>query len=118
MPLSRGCRDRTAIRDGTERMARKVQNRRELRRQYEAAVQPDPLVFLGTAGDIMEAAAAASTADDVFFRLEDAGVMLRIDRSLTPTMAKTPTIGQWEIDRLRTVAPLSNLIWHMDLYMT
>jgi hypothetical protein len=68
-----------------------------------AAVQPDPVVFLGTAAAIMEAAAAASTPDDVFFRLEDAGVMLRIDRSMTPTMAKVPTLAQWELDRLRTI---------------
>ena len=68
-----------------------------------AVVQPDPVVFLGTAADIMEAAAAASTADDVFFLLEDAGVMLRIDRSVTPTMAKVPTLAQWELDRLRTI---------------
>ena len=68
-----------------------------------AVVQPDPAVFLGTAADIMEAAAAASTADDVFFRLEDAGVMLRIDRSVIPTMAKVPTLAHWELDRLRTI---------------
>jgi hypothetical protein len=68
-----------------------------------AVVQPDPVVFLGTAAHIMEAAAAASTADDVFFQLEDAGVMLRIDPSLTPTMAKVPTLAQWELDRLRTI---------------
>lgn len=29
--------------------------------------------------------------------------MLRIDRSVTPTMAKTPTLAQWELDRLRTI---------------
>ena len=46
---------------------------------------------------------AAASADDVFFRLEDAGVMLRIDRSVTPTMAKVPTLAQWELDRLRTI---------------
>jgi hypothetical protein len=68
-----------------------------------AAVQPDPVVFLGTAAAIMEAAAAASTADDVFFRLEDAGVMLRLDRSVTPTMAKVPTLALWELERLRTI---------------
>jgi hypothetical protein len=68
-----------------------------------AVVQPDAVVFLGTAADIMEAAAAASTADDVFFRLEDAGVMLRIDRSVTPTMAKVPTLAHWELERLRAI---------------
>ena len=28
--------------------------------------------------------------------------MLRIDRSVTPTMAKTPTLAPWELDLLRT----------------
>jgi hypothetical protein len=30
-------------------------------------------------------------------------VMLRIDRGVTPTMAKTPTLATWELDLLRTV---------------
>ncbi|RYU15087.1 NAD(P)-binding protein [Nocardioides iriomotensis] len=68
-----------------------------------AVVQPDPAVFLGMAADMMEAAAEAASPDDLFLRLEDAGVMLRIDRSVTPTMAKTPTLAQWELDRLRTI---------------
>ena len=29
--------------------------------------------------------------------------MLRIDPSLTPTMAKTPTLAQWELDLLRSI---------------
>ena len=29
--------------------------------------------------------------------------MLRIDRSVTPTMAKAPTLGTWELDLLRTI---------------
>ena len=68
-----------------------------------AVVQPNPAVFLGMAADIVEAAAAAASPDDLFRRLEEAGVMLRIDRSVTPTMAKTPTLAQWELDRLRTI---------------
>ena len=68
-----------------------------------AVVQPDPAVFLGMAGDIMQAAAAASSLDEVFLRLEDAGVMVRIDRSVTPTMAKAPTLATWELDLLRTI---------------
>ena len=51
----------------------------------------------------MEAAAAATSLDDLFLRLEDAGVMLRIDRSVTPTMAKAPTLATWELDLLRTI---------------
>ena len=29
--------------------------------------------------------------------------MLRIDRTRTPTMAKAPTLGQWELDLLRSI---------------
>ncbi|WP_139978528.1 NAD(P)-binding protein [Nocardioides litoris] len=68
-----------------------------------AVVQPDPTVFLGMAASVMRSAAAASSLDDLFLRLEDAGTMIRIDRSLTPTMAKAPTLGAWELDLLRTV---------------
>jgi hypothetical protein len=55
------------------------------------------------AADIMQAATAASDLDDLFLRLEDAGVMLRVDRSVTPTMAKTPTLARWELDQLRSL---------------
>lgn len=68
-----------------------------------AVIQPDPAVFLGMAADLLGAASAATSADDLLLRLEDAGIMLRIDRSVTPTMAKTPTLAQWELDRLRTI---------------
>jgi len=68
-----------------------------------AVVQPDPAVFIGMAADTVEAAAQAATPDDLFLRLEAAGVMLRIDRSVTPTMAKTPTLARWELDRLRSI---------------
>jgi hypothetical protein len=68
-----------------------------------AVVQPDPAVFLGMAADTMQAAAAAASLADLFLRLEDAGIMLRIDRSLTPTMARAPTLGTWELDWLRSL---------------
>ncbi len=68
-----------------------------------AVVQPDPVVALGLAADTMAAAADAESLDDLFLRLEAAGVMLRIDRDVMPTMAKTPTLGSWELDLLRTV---------------
>ena len=68
-----------------------------------AVVQPNPAVFIGTAADTMEAAAEAASPDDLFLRLEAAGIMLRIDTSVTPTMAKTPTLATWELDRLRTI---------------
>jgi hypothetical protein len=68
-----------------------------------AVVQPDPAVALGLAADTMTAAADAGSLEDLFVRLEAAGVMLRIDTGVMPTMAKTPTLGRWELDRLRTV---------------
>ena len=74
-----------------------------------AVVQPDPAVYTAMVGDTMAAAAAATSADDLFVRLEEAGVMLRIDRSATPTMAKTPTLAQWELDLLRQVEDVVRL---------
>lgn len=68
-----------------------------------AVVQPDPAVALELAADTMAAAASAESLDDMFLRLEDAGVMLRIDRNVIPTMAKTPTLAAWELDLLRTI---------------
>ena len=68
-----------------------------------AVVQPDPVVALGLAADTMAAAASAESLDDLFLRLEAAGVMLRIDTDVMPTMAKTPTLAAWELDLLRTI---------------
>jgi hypothetical protein len=68
-----------------------------------ALVQPDPVVALQLAADTMAAADGASSLDEVFLRLEASGVMLRIDTGLVPTMAKTPTLGGWELELLRTV---------------
>jgi hypothetical protein len=68
-----------------------------------AVVQPNPAVFLGMAADTMIAAADASDPDDAFFRMEDAGIMLRLDPNVTPTMAKTPTLATWELDLARTI---------------
>jgi len=74
-----------------------------------AVVQPDPAVFQGMVADVMQAAAGAASLDDVFLRLEGAGVMLRIDRSVTPTMAKAPTLGTWELDLLRAIGNVVRL---------
>jgi hypothetical protein len=71
--------------------------------QNRARVQPDPVSFLDMAADVMAAAVASCSPDDFFLRLEEADVMLRIDRSVTPTMAKAPTLARWELDRLRTI---------------
>ncbi|WP_406829555.1 FAD/NAD(P)-binding protein [Pedococcus sp. KACC 23699] len=68
-----------------------------------AVIQPDPAVFLGMLADLMESARHARSLDELFLRLEALGVMLRIDPSVTPTMAKAPTLAEWELDQLRTI---------------
>ena len=68
-----------------------------------ARVQPDPAIFLGMVEDVMRAAATAPSLSAFFLSLEEAGVMLRIDRSIEPTMAKAPTLGEWELPLLRSV---------------
>lgn len=74
-----------------------------------AMVQPDPVVALGMAAEMLGAAAAASSPDDLFLRLEAAEVMLRIDEQLTPTMAKSPTLATWELHLLRSVEHVMRL---------
>jgi hypothetical protein len=68
-----------------------------------AVVQPDPAVFLGMAADVMHAAASATSLEELFLQLEAAGVMLRIDRTVVPTMARAPTLAEWELHLLRSV---------------
>lgn len=68
-----------------------------------AVVQPDPLINLGMVAAIFEAAREASSPEDLFVRMEASGVMMRVDPQVTPTMAKTPTLARWELERLRTV---------------
>lgn len=68
-----------------------------------AVVQPEPAIFQGMVADVMDAAATAGSIDRMFLDLEHAGVMIRIDAGVTPTMARTPTLGLWELDALRTV---------------
>jgi hypothetical protein len=68
-----------------------------------AVVQPDPVVGLALAADTMAAAAEADSLDDLFLRLEASGAMLRIDRDVVPTMAKTPTVATWELELLRSI---------------
>jgi hypothetical protein len=78
-----------------------------------AVVQPDPAIFTGMAADTMQAGAESASLEDLFIRLEDAGIMLRIDRTVMPTMAKAPTLAAWELEKLRT---LENVVrrGHLD----
>jgi hypothetical protein len=66
-------------------------------------VQPDPAIYLGGVADILEAACEATSPDDLFLNMEAVGVMLRVDPRVTPSMAKTPTLAHWELDRLRAI---------------
>lgn len=74
-----------------------------------AVVQPDPAIFLDMAANVLEAAASAASPEDLFLRMEDAGLMFRIDRSVVPTMAKTPTLAAWELEQLRTIGNVVRL---------
>jgi NAD(P)-binding Rossmann-like domain len=78
-----------------------------------ALIQPDPAIYLGMVADLMRAAADAPSLPDLFLRLEDAGIMLRVDPSVTPTMAKAPTLGTWELEQLRTIENVVRL-GHID----
>lgn len=70
-------------------------------------VQPGVEFFHETIGGEaahLEALAAATSADDLFDRLEAAGVMVRIDRQVRPTMFHYATISLAEVETLRTVS--------------
>jgi hypothetical protein len=71
--------------------------------QDRARIQPDPVVYLGMVAQLMRLASTASTLPQLFGRLEDVGTMMRVDPAVTPTMAKAPTLGRWELDLLRSV---------------
>lgn len=81
-----------------------------------AVVQPDPVVNLGMVATILESAIEADSPDDLFLRMEAAGVMMRIDPQVTPTMAKTPTLARWELDRLKSIENVVRLghIHHVE----
>lgn len=66
-------------------------------------IQPDPAIYLAMVADMMRAAGASTSLPEVFLRLEEAGIMMRIDRSVTPSMAKAPTLGRWELELLRSI---------------
>ena len=68
-----------------------------------ALIQPDPVIYLGMYATLVEAAASAASLPDLFLRLEELGIMLRIDPAVTPTMAKAPTLGLWELELLRSI---------------
>ncbi|WP_295642016.1 FAD/NAD(P)-binding protein [uncultured Methylibium sp.] len=58
---------------------------------------------IGGQADQMEAMAQASSADDLFLRLEACGAMLRIDRERLPTMFHFATLSEAEVEVLRRI---------------
>jgi hypothetical protein len=68
--------------------------------------QPGNAFFERSAGGFaaqLEAMQAATSIDDIFDRLEAAGVMLRIDPRVRPTMFHYATISPGEIEELRRI---------------
>jgi hypothetical protein len=58
---------------------------------------------LGGAARQMEAAALATSADELFERLESTGQLLRIDRDVRPTMYRCATVSLAELEQLRRI---------------
>ena len=57
----------------------------------------------------LEAAAMATSLEDLFARLEAAGQVLRVDRGVEPTMFRGATMSVSEIDRLRQIQRIVRL---------
>ncbi len=74
-----------------------------------AVIQPDPVVFFGMVADMMKAATSAESMPDLFLRLEDAGIMMRVDPAVAATMARAPTLAAWELAELRKIEDVVRL---------
>ncbi len=68
-----------------------------------AVVQPDPLLWQRMVARVLRSAADGTSPEDFFLRLEDEGVMLRIDPTVMATMARAPTLAQHELDAVRSI---------------
>lgn len=58
---------------------------------------------IGAQADQMQAIAEAESLEDLFDRLEAAGVMLRIDRDVPPQMFHGATVSEAEVEALRRI---------------
>ena len=75
-------------------------------------LQPAEPFFADTVGgfaDEMEAASRASSTDDFFIRLETAGVVLRLDRAVIPTMFRCAIASEREVQALASVRNIVRL---------
>jgi hypothetical protein len=57
----------------------------------------------------VEALAEATSVADLFHRLEAHGQLVRIDRSVEPTMFRCATVSAWELHRLRRITDVVRL---------
>lgn len=74
--------------------------------QNRDVIQPGDAFFERTAGGLahqLEAAAEATSLEDLFERLESRGQMLRIDRTVTPTIYRGATLSVREVDVLSAI---------------
>jgi len=71
-----------------------------------ATLQPGPTFikqFRDSYGTTIEAIDAATSADDLFDRLETAGTLIRLDPSIRPRMYRCATVSQPELHQLRRI---------------
>jgi hypothetical protein len=74
--------------------------------QNRETAQPGEVFYERTIGGMahqLEAAAEANSVDDLFEQLEQRGQMLRIDRTVKPTVYRGATLSILEIELLRTI---------------
>ncbi len=64
---------------------------------------------IGTQAKQFEALGAASSVTDLFDRLEDSGVLMRLDKNVRPSMFHGATVSQAEAKQLRRI---SNILRH------
>lgn len=77
-----------------------------------ANIQPGPENFVRTIGSLanqFEAIGAADSIPDLFFRLENAGELLRIDKTIEPTAFRAATVSQGELCALRRISDVVHL---------
>jgi hypothetical protein len=77
-----------------------------------AKIQPGAEFFdatMGGSADELEQIAEASSIDDLFFRLEAHGRLLRLDESVQPTMYRCATVTLAELEQLRRISNVVRL---------
>lgn len=84
---------------------------REAWLQDRAHVQPGPLALglVQSFAASAEAAAKAESIDDLFERLSAAGVLLRVDENVKPTMYRCATVSAGELALLRQIKDVVRL---------